>query len=200
MATGNLSREPISHDSAGVVDLVHSSGVSLIDSRNLIGGSVAGAGNLISGNGFGVLVSGATATANRIEGNRIGTDAAGIAPLGNSNQGVLLDNGSAGTTVGGSEAAGNIIAFNSLGVSVVGLAASTGNAFRNPSLATTVGIDLGGDSVTANDFPMPSRANNLQNYPSSRVAIATAPCRTARGMQPKRASQHRYGSTSTQPG
>jgi CSLREA domain-containing protein len=170
-ATGNLVQgNHIGTDAAGGVDLGNTQGgVSLIDAPdNTIGGSVAGAGNVISGNGFGVQVSGLTATGNQIQGNRIGTDAAGTGPLGNNNQGVLLDTASSATTVGGSIGAGNIIAFNSLGVSVVGFPASTGNSIFGNSIFGNdqLGIDLGGDSVTANDFPdSDTGANNLQNYP-----------------------------------
>ena len=170
-ATGNLVQgNQIGTDAAGGVDLGNTQGgVSLIDAPdNTIGGSVAGAGNVISGNGFGVQISGVTATGNQIQGNRIGTDAAGTGPLGNSNQGVLLDTASGATTVGGPIGAGNIIAFNSLGVSVVGFPASTGNSIFGNSIFGNdqLGIDLGGDSVTANDFPdSDAGANNLQNYP-----------------------------------
>ncbi|MDQ3117179.1 MAG: hypothetical protein M3Q86_11350 [Verrucomicrobiota bacterium] len=115
LATGNLVQgNYIGTDAAGGADLGNGSGIG-VDSApdNTIGGSVAGAGNVISGNGFGVLVT--SGIGNRIQGNRIGTDANGTAPLGNTLAGALLNLISMNTTVGGPAGAGNIIAFNSGG-------------------------------------------------------------------------------------
>src|SRR5262249_16447072 len=62
--------------------------------NNLIGGTVAGAGNVISGSqshGI-ILASGGApdANANVIQGNRIGTNAAGTAKLGNGGDGIIV--------------------------------------------------------------------------------------------------------------
>ncbi|MCP4284941.1 MAG: hypothetical protein GY792_10880, partial [Gammaproteobacteria bacterium] len=70
-------------------------------SDNTIGGSIDGAGNLISGNdGNGITVSGATTTGNIIQGNLIGTDATGTSKLRNESNGINLDS-SFSTTIGG---------------------------------------------------------------------------------------------------
>ncbi|MCP4925063.1 MAG: hypothetical protein GY916_03870, partial [Gammaproteobacteria bacterium] len=70
-------------------------------SDNTIGGSIDGAGNLISGNdGDGITVSGATTTGNIIQGNLIGTDATGTSKLRNESNGINLDS-SFSTTIGG---------------------------------------------------------------------------------------------------
>ncbi|MCP5092073.1 MAG: DUF4347 domain-containing protein, partial [Gammaproteobacteria bacterium] len=70
-------------------------------SDNTIGGNVAGAGNLISGNdGNGITVYGATTTGNIIQGNLIGTDATGTSKLRNESNGINLDS-SFSTTIGG---------------------------------------------------------------------------------------------------
>jgi hypothetical protein len=83
-------------------------------SNNLIGGTAAGAGNLISGNGgdgIGLAASTGSGTGNVIQGNRIGTDATGTVALGNG-RGIYLNN-MTGTTVGGTAAAaGNLISGN----------------------------------------------------------------------------------------
>jgi titin len=86
-------------------------------SRNTIGGSVPGAGNVISGNGYiGVRIrDGNTSgmTDDVVEGNEIGTDAAGLVAVGNRNNGVTIDYGADGNTIGGPVAADrNIISGN----------------------------------------------------------------------------------------
>jgi hypothetical protein len=85
---------------------------------NLIGGAKPGEGNLLSGNGRGVLVrdvfgaNSGLVTYTTLEGNLIGTDASGESPLGNRGDGVVLDEASR-IVIGGREAgAGNVIAFN----------------------------------------------------------------------------------------
>ena len=61
-------------------------GVAIYDgpSGNVVGGTEAGEGNLISGNGTGVVISGPDANHNTVIGNLIGTDASGTVALGNS--------------------------------------------------------------------------------------------------------------------
>jgi CSLREA domain-containing protein len=87
---------------------VEISSSSAVDNR--VGGSAAGAGNVVSGNtSTGVQVIGGT-RGTVIEGNLIGADATGTVPLGNG-QGVLVKDASA--TVGGmSPEAGNVISGN----------------------------------------------------------------------------------------
>lgn len=83
-----------------------------------VGGTSAGAGNLISANGLnGVAVIGSGATSAVIQGNAIGTNAAAGAPLANSGNGVYVS-GAIGTLVGGPDG-GNVISGNSaLGVGI----------------------------------------------------------------------------------
>jgi hypothetical protein len=138
---------------------------------NRVGGTIAGARNVLSGNATGVELQGAESAGTLIQGNYIGTDAAGLAPLGNSLRGVVLLT-TTGATVGGIDG-GNVIAFNTgAGVTVFG--DSSGNSiFGNLIFANSLlGIDLLGgtenaNGVTLNDFPdSDSGANNLQNYPT----------------------------------
>jgi VCBS repeat-containing protein/parallel beta-helix repeat protein len=81
-------------------------------SNNTIGGTVAGAGNVISGNGWsGVAFTGGGA-GNVVQGNLIGVDSSGTAALANLRQGVQLA-GSNSATIGGVTAGtGNVIANN----------------------------------------------------------------------------------------
>ena len=67
---------------------------------NHIGGTAAGAGNVISGNSDdGIFLQ--QTTGNVIQGNFIGTDATGMVDLGNSDRGVQLESGSHNNTIGG---------------------------------------------------------------------------------------------------
>ncbi len=79
-------------------------------SNNTVGGTEAGAGNVISGNqGDGVLIVGSGAAGNAIQGNLIGTDVTGSVELGNSRNGVFV-NAATSTLIGGTTiGAGNVI-------------------------------------------------------------------------------------------
>jgi hypothetical protein len=107
---GNL----IGTDVSGTLDLGnHERGVFVNGGRqNFIGGTTAGARNIISGNDFeGVLII-ANATNNLVQGNYIGTDITGTRALGNALDGVFVQNVTF-TFVGGTvPGAGNVISGN----------------------------------------------------------------------------------------
>jgi hypothetical protein len=89
-------------------------GVEISQPENVVGGTVAGARNVISASGYAgialYLVSGAN---NRVEGNYIGTDYTGTKDLGNIGAGVDITNGGKNNIVGGTTAAArNVIAGN----------------------------------------------------------------------------------------
>src|SRR5438552_5808614 len=104
-------------------------GVQILDSGGscMIGGVAAGAGNLISGNGFSGVEITSLSGGNLVQGNLIGTNAAGTAALPNRN-GLELWNGTKNNIIGGADtAARNIISGNSgLCVLIFG-AGTTGN-------------------------------------------------------------------------
>jgi Astacin (Peptidase family M12A) len=82
---------------------------------NIIGGTVTGARNVISGNNLdGVALLDSGTTGNLIEGNYIGLTAAGTAKLANAGAGVAIVNGAASNTVGSATIAGgrNVISGN----------------------------------------------------------------------------------------
>ena len=105
-------------DVTGTVDLGNTNqGVAIFGSatNNTIGGTAAGAGNVISGNnGEGVRITGSGHDRQRRAGesdrHQRRRDTAGVA---NSRQGVWIDNAAANNTIGGTAAgAGNTIAYN----------------------------------------------------------------------------------------
>jgi len=160
----------IGTDTTGTLRRGNRSGISTNLARvSIIGGTTAGAGNLISGNNFAGIGLANTGPVTVI-GNRIGTQADGISPLGNGGNGVEIVVGGAGNSIGGTGANdGNIIAFNSGGGVYVD---SFLNPAANPILRNSIfsngglGIDLGTNGVTPNDAgDGDTGANNLQNFP-----------------------------------
>ena len=160
---------------------------------NTIGGTAAGAGNVISGNGPttphefaepGILLNGVGGGGNVVAGNVIGLDAAGLNPLPNRGAGIDVEGGTRGVTIGGIVAgAGNVIADNTgTGVLVgqagdIAVSSATGIAIEGNSIYgnARVGIDLDGDGVTPNTPGVPSgSSNNHQNYPAILAATAAA--------------------------
>jgi hypothetical protein len=98
----------IGTDVTGTVALGNGGGgIVGVGPTTTIGGTAAGAGNLISGNGFGVNYAGRDTL---IQGNCIGTDITGTVALSNGLYGLLIGDGATagGTTAG----AGNLISGN----------------------------------------------------------------------------------------
>ncbi len=165
--------------------------------NNALGGTVAGAGNVISGNGQSGIVIFANGVQNTVaQGNWIGTNADG-ASLGNGFYGVFVAN-SSGNMIGGSPG-GNTIAFNGRdGIAITGQFAgqAVGNQFQANSIYSNVGlgIDLGDDGA---DYPQDARfgpgLNNRQDFPILTEVIATAGGTTVRGalLGPNGATKHR---------
>jgi hypothetical protein len=145
-----------------------------------VGGPAVGAGNLVSGNNEGILLSNAGGTV--IQGNLIGTNAGGNAPL--ANHYYPIDIASNAIIVGGTGAGeGNVIAFNSSPGVIVG--GGTGNTIRGNSIHDNVslGIDLGYDGVTPNDQgDGDAGANDLQNFPVISSVVYGASHTTVTGL------------------
>jgi len=141
----------------------------------VIGGSAAGAGNVISGNGsWGVVVAGAVA-GTKVQGNRIGRPAVGFQQVSNMDGGLeVLQNGA---IIGGTAAGeGNTISGNN-GRGVVVGGSGTGNLIRGNlirSNGTTTQLDLGNDGPTGNDAgDGDTGADGLQNFPTIGAATST---------------------------
>ncbi len=129
-ATGNIVEgDYIGTDVTGDVALANPIGVYIHSSDNTIGGTAAGAGNVIAGNADAVplydrsqvLIRNTGSTDNVVEGNLIGLGANGLAFSGPVNVGVWLDTGATGNTIGGTTAAArNVISGNLGGVQLNG--------------------------------------------------------------------------------
>ena len=111
---GNL----IGSDPTGTVELGNAGGITIVNSADVvIGGTVAGMGNLVSGSsGNGILVTSSSNTL--IAGNLIGTDITGTQPMPN-NFGIDVNNITGTITIGTPDPAGrNIISGNNLGMNL----------------------------------------------------------------------------------
>ncbi|HWE35205.1 MAG TPA: right-handed parallel beta-helix repeat-containing protein [Isosphaeraceae bacterium] len=118
-------------------------------SGNTIGGTEAGAGNVISANkNHGVSINGVGASGNVVQGNEIGTDPGGAARLGNTFSGVFIALGADNTIGGAAAGAGNVISANhQSGVAIAGNGA-TGNVVQG----NKIGTDRGGSAALGNGF------------------------------------------------
>jgi titin len=139
-------------------------GVYASETNNTIGGTTAGARNVISANAQeGVEIYGAGATGNRVLGNYIGTDKSGTKALGNADQGVFIGLAPNNTVGGTSTGARNIISANGdSGVLIFGT-----EARGNKVLGNYIGTDKSGAAPLGNDY--------------SGVVISEAPANTIGG-------------------
>jgi hypothetical protein len=113
------------------------------DNNDTVGGTVAAARNLISGNPFGGVTIRAT-TSVVVEGNSIGTDVTGAKALGNG-AGVSVTFGT-NTTVGGTSAgSGNLISGNAGGSAILMIFGQD-----NVVQGNTIGTDLTGAKALGN--------------------------------------------------
>jgi hypothetical protein len=124
-------------------------GVSIVGAvSSAVGGTNAGAGNLISGNGrAGVDLNGNGTANNMIQGNLIGTDVTGKLNVGNTLAGISMS-GATGTLIGGVvPEARNIIAGNKQdGILIYS------NAVRSFIQGNFLGVDVTGTNALANAF------------------------------------------------
>ena len=176
----------IGTDAAGLLDLGNiDRGIQIESGANntIIGGTVAAARNVISGNNNdGIIISdganpGTGTTGTVIQGNYIGVGSDGLTAIGNGTNGVRITTES-GHTIGGTAAgAGNVIAYSTEDGVMLQNSSAVNNAILGNSIYAngTLGIDLGNNGVTANDGgDGDSGANNLQNFPALTSANSNA--------------------------
>jgi hypothetical protein len=158
----------IGTDATGKLQLPNSAGVNCNFSSVFVGGPAAGQGNLISGNGGGILLAGCTAST--IQGNLVGTDLTGAAALGNPGGGIFAS-GTVATIGGLGAGEGNTIAFNGNASGGEGLEIETGSQVSIRGNRIYGNVPLGIDVGAFNDNtlgPTPNdatEADNIQNYP-----------------------------------
>src|SRR6185503_19370571 len=112
--------------------------------NNLIGGTSAGAGNLISGNSLAILIQ---APGNTVQGNLIGTDVTGTSKIGHGDG---ISAGAPNTLIGGlTPAAKNVISGNSNGVVIGGEGSKLQGNFIGTDITGTVALGNTFDGVFA---------------------------------------------------
>ena len=139
-AVGHVGDAAISNQGAGI-DIFGGA------QSNTIGGTVAGAGNLISGNLYqGIAISDAGTNNMLVQGNVIGLNAAGNGKIQNR-EGVAIYGGAQSNTIGGTNpAARNIISGNQFS----GVSIGTNNTNNNLVQGNYIGVDATGSTVQGN--------------------------------------------------
>ncbi len=147
-------------DATGTTAIGNGEAIMIQNANNIVGGSIAGSRNIISGNNGGAVIIYGTSR-DTVQGNYIGVDITGTAIVPNAYEGVVLHYAS-NTVTSKNTIAGN----GTVGVLV------SGNGGRNIISANSIydngglGIDLGNDGVTQNDaLDTDAGANGLLNFP-----------------------------------
>jgi CSLREA domain-containing protein len=156
------------------------SGIAIANSNsNVIGGSAASQGNIISGNAQnGIYIN--QSNGNTVVNNWIGRNALNNATIGNGRSGIFIDVNGTNNKIGGvAQTDRNVISGSNLSAIRIG-DTSTGNALIGNSIFenSQLGIDLRTTpGVTANDslLDLDTGANGLQNYPLLHNALISGP-------------------------
>ncbi|MDD5382295.1 MAG: hypothetical protein PHH60_01385 [Candidatus Margulisbacteria bacterium] len=120
-------------------------------SYNIIGGTLANEGNVISGNaqnGIYILGSGTDTASNEILGNYIGTDKDGTLDLGNTNDGIKVMESQYNRIGNGTSAGRNLISGNNN----AGVHLSGNNTASNEVLGNYIGPDINGTGDLGNVY------------------------------------------------
>ena len=155
------------------------------NTNTVIGGTAAGAGNVISGNGGeGVRIQDAGTTGTLVQGNKIGTNAAGTAAIPNTNAGVRIDNADVeqlhrrhGGGRGQPHRLQQPREHRRPGGIYLTPTAGTGNSILGNAIYSNggLGIDLNQDGVTLNDALDPDGGPNSRlNFPRILAVHASA--------------------------
>jgi len=150
-------------------------GISISSSaRNQIGGPVAEAGNLISGNGAsGIYLKDAGSVDNIVQGNRVGLAANGTTALGNTADGLTINNASRNTALGNvfsgnkqsgvylmGTATGNNLQGNLIGTDAIGVTAAA-NTYAGITIARATNNIVGGTDPAARNIIAGNKADGI---------------------------------------
>jgi astacin (peptidase family M12A) len=118
---------------------------------NIVGGTTAGASNLVSGNAaYGVAISDVGTSTNLVQGNFIGTNTGGTGAIANAFAGVGIRNGATSNTIGGtSTSARNVISGNANQGVVLGDAGTSNNLVQG----NFIGVNAAGTGALPNVNP-----------------------------------------------
>ena len=130
-------------------------------SNNTIGGTTAGAGNVLSGNNAqGVTITDAGTTGNVVAGNFIGTNPSGTAAIANAYSGVGIFSAATNNTIGGTASgAGNLISGNTNQGIYIANAGTNGNVV----LGNLVGTNATATGAIANGYAGVEIGGGAQN-------------------------------------
>lgn len=148
----------------------NNNGITLYTAENnLIGGSTAGARNIIAGNnGSGLNLNTTSTTGNTIQGNFIGVDGTGTNAVGNSADGITC-NDAAGNRIGGTATgAGNVIAGNGQ----AGIFLNGANCRGNVVEGNWIGTDSTGTAARANSYAGITLSGAISNVIGGAVSAA----------------------------
>lgn len=129
--------------------------------NNTIGGSAAGAGNVISGNlEWGIWINGSTNFS--IQGNIVGLDAVGTTAKANALYGIILANSSSGCTIGGDVVTNSNVRNIISGNTQHGVRIET-TSTSNVVAGNYIGTDINGASAKSNGYAGVSVDNSNTN-------------------------------------
>lgn len=134
---------------AGTVSLANDSGIGILNgaAQNIVGGTVAGAGNLVSGNNFiGIQLQGNGSSQNIVQGNIVGLDVSGTQALMNV-VGIGVNDAQNNQIGGSTTASGNLISGNQIGVTL-----QSSRATGNLVMGNLIGTNAAGDTAVPNDY------------------------------------------------
>ncbi|MSU56861.1 MAG: hypothetical protein EXS35_01520 [Pedosphaera sp.] len=163
-ANNSILGNYIGTDPTGVIAISNvSDGITINGAAGtVIGGTTAGARNVISGNGGrGIYLNANSGHDNLVQGNYIGTDASGAARLANLYSGVEIFNSVSNTVGGAVSGAGNLISGNGLSGVYVSGSIATRNSIQGNLIGTSANGSLALGNTNHGVFIAASAANNL---------------------------------------
>jgi CSLREA domain-containing protein len=174
-----IEKNHIGTDKDGTSSLPNLNGIRIdYASRNLIGGSTSGSGNVISGNtDAGINIAHSKSSENTVKRNYIGTDKTGTKPLGNR-VGIIIFDASHNMIGGSGSGEGNVISGNRFaGVQVESFFdTATGNKVDGNFIGTAVGGSTAlGNGNYGIEIKGPASSNTIGKAKANTIAFNKGP-------------------------